>query len=124
MKIKIVVLFVLLLGLILSIWYINSQEVTEGYVAARGENRILVISLNELNLNDSEVSALSDDELDALLDEKMEEFAGNFYDVPFLNHLLGSTYTKGDKVKVYWNGRLYLSMPGQAKGTVFIQKMK
>ncbi|MFC4355008.1 hypothetical protein ACFO0S_08110 [Chryseomicrobium palamuruense] len=70
------------------------------------------------------MSALSDAELDALLDERVEEFAGDFYDVPFLNRQFGSTYNKGDKVKVYWDGRMKLSMPGQVPGTVFIQKMK
>lgn len=124
MKLKLLIVAILLIGLVITARYISSIVVTEGYVASTDDKRILTISLEELGLSSSEASALSGDELNVLLDEKVEELAGNFYDVPLINRQLNSTYKKGEKVKVYWNGTLYTSMPGQVTGTIFINKMK
>ena len=116
--------------------FIYSQQVVDtGYVVevlpaeagsdreAPEEPRIYLISLEELAPGAAD--GKSREELVALLRERVEQQVGvgNIYDIPWPNRLIGTEFEVGDRVKIYYDGRMAASAPGQVDGTKLILKM-
>ena len=107
--------FILIIGLCGYLY----QRVNEGYVAgAVGAEEEL--SLLVINLEPEEVEGKPREELVELLDEKAGQASGTYYAVPWMNKLLGTTFEKGDRVKIFWTGTVMESQPGQVPGTNYI----
>lgn len=107
--------FILIIGLCGYLY----QRVDEGYVAgAVGSEEEL--SLLVINLGPEEAEGKTRSELVALLDDKADQAGGTYYAVPWVNKQLGTTFEKGDRVKIFWTGTVMESKPGQVPGTNYI----
>lgn len=91
---------------------------TEGYVYEMKDDELFIIYLDE-----SDVDDLDEAELNQLLIEGASNSQGDYFKIPFTNELIGTDFTKGDKVRIYWDGGMFLSSPGKADGVSLIIKL-
>ncbi|WP_042349262.1 DUF3221 domain-containing protein [Bacillus massiliigorillae] len=117
---KIIITTLVLLALIASsvVYYLSQNIKTIGYVVEARDNRIMIIS--EKGYKKFEGNVPSD--LREVKDEMLSEYT-TFY-IPKFNKLIGSTYDKNEKIKVYWEGIVLESLPVQIPGTNLIRKIE
>lgn len=115
MKKKIfIILFILLLLSAPFIWAYKFQYIEEGYVIRAGTDTLWVVNEKPPNFKGKSSEEIS----------KMYRFKGTVYTIPLTNKLLKNEYNIGQKVRIHYDGRVYLSAPGRAENTSLITKVK
>ncbi|GIN61649.1 hypothetical protein J27TS8_16420 [Robertmurraya siralis] len=115
MKKKIfIILFALILLSVPFIWVFKFQSIEEGYVIRTGADTLWVVNEKPKNLKGKSTEEIS----------QMYRFKGTIYTIPLTNKLLKNEYNIGQKVRIYYDGKRYLSAPGRAENTSFIIKLK
>lgn len=108
---KPIILFIVIIIIVCSIWFYESQSISEGYILEVGDKEMLVIDSSR-NTN---IKAMTPNEI-----SEAYKTNGTFYKIPIVNSILNTKFRKGQKVKIFWSGEVLQSLPGRVQHTSFI----
>lgn len=113
--------FIITLICILIVTFVSwffSQETIEGYRIKTGDSEIWVI---ESTLSDKkpEIEGKTQAEIDEIYN-----LQGTYFHIPAINKIANTDFKLGQKIRIYWDGRVYTSAPGIVDDTVLIVKIK